>query len=480
MKRILLIVASLCLQVLNLSYALDENAAQAKKEQIQKEDSTEAVDPGQVEYYTDFKAFHFQDQKSSEGVHPDSSELRVRLGIRYQKSFSEDWLFDSDVRAIISYRESDLNGSQDNAFIEVKRLYVRRENLFNNPYLSMDVGRKRLKDNRAWLYDTDMDVLGLEYSRTLINFEGGIAGWLWNGRLGSNTSSREEAEIAARENSWYLYAQFDYQWYYKNFIGLSFVKEDYQKDNFDGDDDGFFDSNSLEDFLSSSDMSWLTLKVSGEITSAIATFENPIIYWLDFSTSIGERYYFPIEDQYNEEILKQDIESNYAFDLGFFKNFDHNQYYLGLSYAEASGDDFFNENSSGFFQPLIVTNKKRLSGVKSFHLYGHVLNPQLNNLEIVSLWAGMVVAEHYWIELAYHQYQQKVSSPLIYSSRLVLSPNGESQDIGKALDIIVSSKIRKDLDLQIIMGGFKGGSAFDSIASDKNAYRVTVEVNARW
>lgn len=448
------------------------------EESINNSGTTEIEDEkiGNYEFYSDLKLYDFNDQVPIEGVSGDNSEVRIRLGMRFQKLFAQEYFFDSDIRAIAHSRKDNFSGDRNKAFLEIKKFNLRKENLLSFSNLSLLAGRKRLKDDRSWLYDADMDLLGIEYSETLINFEAGVAGWLWDGRIGENTSERKNNEIDALKDSWYFYSQLDYQWHYKNFISLAFTNEDYSNNQINK----IYRLLRLDDYLVKSKTSWLTVKASGEITRFFKSSDNWLSYWVNLSKSNGDRQYLLPIDDINTSMIHQNIKNNYAIDFGFQMHLQRNQYFWGISQMKATGDNLLSQNNNTYYQPLIASNKNKNNEIKSFNLYGNVLSPQLSNLVISSLWAGFVFSERYWFEIAYYDYQQLIASQYLSSSKLAISPNGINTDIGTALDFFLSSEIYKDVDLHLILGSFKGGSAFDNKAVDKKAYRITVEVNARW
>lgn len=111
---------------------------------------------------------------------------------------------------------------------------------------------------------------------------------------------------------------------------------------------------------------------------------------------------------------------------------------LTVAYAIGSGDDTGSDPVDyRFRQTGYEDNVDRFGGITSVRYYGTVLDPELSNLKILTLGAGVRPIENASVELVYHSYRQHRPDRDIKGSRLSATPDGISDDIGWGLDLMV-------------------------------------------
>ena len=419
------------------------------------------------EQHASFRVVDFENMRLYGEPRRGELNVRARVGLSYNRMLSPNALFDSDVRFVSVYRKLRPEGEATQNYLEIKRLMIRMEELFGSSFNYLEVGRNRLKDDRSWLMDDDMDYLFIGYDRTLLDVEFGVATWLWDGRFGDDGTGRDEDQSIESTGSYYLWGRINHQWYYNHFIELSWVKEQYKRsDNFQTTY-----PNRVEELIQNSDLDWLTLQASGTIRQYKTEWE----YWGILSWLSGE------EHQQNDAIginRKLDMDGQLGWDFGVVGRFDHNRFAVGLGVASASAD--FDDGLQYFRQPIIAKNKKRMLGVKKYRIFGDVLAPDLANLQIESLWMGWAVKPEFWVEGGIHHYRQLKADSTVFYSRSDLRPDGKSRDIGTALDLVLGGSLDVGKELQLNLGWFQGAEAFDEIAEKDNAYRMLLEFILRW
>lgn len=434
-----------------------------------KNPATPVFDPLSAwQVYASFRLLDFEHMKPYGEPRRGELNARARLGVRYNRMLSPNSLFDFDGRFVSLYRDLRPDGEEaTSSHLEVKRLMIRMEELFGSSFNYLEAGRDRLKDERSWLMDDDMDFFIVGYDSTLLDVEFGASTWLWNGRIGDDGSGRDEDQSIGATGSHYLWGRINYQWYFRHFVELNWTKEHFTRpDDFQT---GY--PNRVEELIQSADIDWLTLQVSGILHRNQSEWE----YWGILSWLAGE------EHQQNDATginRKLEMDAQSGWDLGFVGRFDHNRFAVGLGIGSASGD--FDGEPQYFRQPIIAKNKKRMLGVKKYRIFGDVLAPDLANLQIASLWMGWAVNPGFWIEGGVHQYRQLDADSAAFYSRSRLQPDGKSKDIGTALDLVLGGRIGVGKELQLNLGWFQGGKAFDETAEDDNAYRVLLEYVQRW
>lgn len=304
--------------------------------------------------------------------------------------------------------------------------------------------------------------------RTLLDVELGIAGWLWDGRFGGDQRSRDDDQSIESSDSHYAFARVDHQWYYNHFLELSWFREHYRRP----EELQTPFPNRIEELVRRADLDWLTLTATGSHRRAQTEWE----YWGILSWQHGEEW------QQNDPLgvnRRLDMDGQLGWDFGLIGRFARNRFAVGLGMAGAQGDRD-DDGLQYFRQPVVAKNKRRLLGVKKHRIFGEALAPSLANLQIVSFWLGWAVNPTFWIEAGVHRYRQSTADATVFFSRSRLKPDGDSREIGTALDLVVGGSLGTDTDMQLKLGWFKGGEAFDTVAENDEAYRILLEFNTRW
>ena len=103
-----------------------------------------------------------------------------------------------------------------------------------------------------------------------------------------------------------------------------------------------------------------------------------------------------------------------------------------------------------------------------------MFDPELSNLSILTLGAGLRPSESTSIDLVYHYYRQNSASDELRSSNLEADPNGQSKELGQELDHVIGAEEFGGLTAELVFGAFFPGNAFGSRAD--TAYFAGFEV----
>ena len=134
--------------------------------------------------------------------------------------------------------------------------------------------------------------------------------------------------------------------------------------------------------------------------------------------------------------------------------------------------------SSGFRQTGLQENKTRIGGVKRWQRYGELLNPELANLSVATVGAGVRVLGNSSVELVAHRYRQNRAAGRVAGSRLSADPQGSRRAVGRELDLLVAVREWKHVELLFKASHFKPGSAFAPGERDAaRAVEVGISVN---
>jgi alginate production protein len=138
---------------------------------------------------------------------------------------------------------------------------------------------------------------------------------------------------------------------------------------------------------------------------------------------------------------------------------------LTVGYAVASGDPIDSDDIDHTFrQTGYQDNAARIGGVGSFNYYGTVLGPELSNLHVWTMGVGARPFRRSSVDVVYHVYRQDELDDELRGSDLVdppARPNGVSDDIGWALDVVLAPpRLWDRVYLRWTLGYFQPGEAF--------------------
>ena len=170
----------------------------------------------------------------------------------------------------------------------------------------------------------------------------------------------------------------------------------------------------------------------------------------------------------------------FGVDLGAGFRFDAPlEPFITLAAAYGSGDADLDDGKDGNFrQTGLQDNESRVFGATSYNYYGEVLDPELSNMSIWSLSAGLRPSPNASVELAYHRYRQVEAVDDLFDSDLEEDPNGVDRDLGQEVDLVVALRATERFKVSLIVGGFFPGDAFEDDADP--AYLAKLKFSYRF
>jgi alginate production protein len=302
----------------------------------------------------------------------------------------------------------------DQAFVTIKE--------FAAPF-EFHVGRRNYEDERHWLYDASLDIASISLRKGHVRAEASVGREvLWDLDL----FRREEKD---RINTYMLYAEYR---------GIEDIK--------------FAAYTIFRDDRARKEGRPLLMGVSGQGTPS----EN-FSFWTQFAYVLGS------------DESKRDF-SAYAFEFGGTYRYLDIPFHpnVTLSYASATGDGNPNDNrNTEFRQTGLQSNEAKFSGVSDFKIYGETLDPELSNLEILTVGFGFRPASNVTVDLVYHRYRLNEIADEIRNSAITALMNQDdtqlSKKVGRAFDIVLGVRnlfgVRR-LGMDWRMGWFFPGKAF--------------------
>lgn len=377
--------------------------------------------------------------------------------------------------------------SRARSFVELRELWLRADNLGGAGPWSLQAGRQRLREMRALWWNSDFDMVRLVYNTTQLKAMTGVGENLSSWRTSSNDNYRREDKDRFR-----ALGEVSWQYRHRHFLegrvllendhsGLEPVGTVIRADDRDNEDQealwggiraaGTFDApvQGVAALKYRADVLGLTGE-SGEPTSVAGPGTN-------FRTITGAN--------------RVDLRS-WAFDGGVVVGTDLPlRPVFTLGYAHGSGDGNAADGTDRAFRQSGLHGKASRFNVERQQQksYGEVLRPELSNLHIVTLGAGLPLSDTADVSLTYFNYRLDEKAGRLRGSGISAPLNGVDGDVGDALDLAFNMDLDgqvkprkglvKDVDLRVVMGTFFAGDAYEP-ASDKMVYRLFTELKFRF
>jgi alginate production protein len=290
--------------------------------------------------------------------------------------------------------------------------------------LELTVGRRNFEDDRHWLYDTSLDVIAIKFKRANFNAEFSY------GRKDLVNLDLTKAVKPTRTDNAMVYLE------YRGIEDIKLAGYAIRRDDRTGQEG--------KPLL-------LGLRAYGMPTDRFN-------FWGELAFQRGKD-----EDKKNMGGHAIDAGATYRFpDLPLHPN-------VTLGYASASGDANSNDNkNTEFRQSGLQSNEFKIGGVSKFKYYGEVLDPELSNLQILTVGLGIRPATTMHVELVYHKYRVNEFTDELRNWALTARMNQDpsrpqSKDVGSALDVVFGFRnlfgVRR-LGLDLRAGWFFPGEAF--------------------
>jgi alginate production protein len=134
---------------------------------------------------------------------------------------------------------------------------------------------------------------------------------------------------------------------------------------------------------------------------------------------------------------------------------------LFAGYAVGSGDRKPEEGTDrSFRQTSLQANEAGFGGVERFAHYGVTLDPELSNLRVLTLGAGLSLLRSSSLDLVYHYYRLMEPAPFLRDARLEATLTGEERDLGHGVDLVLAIEEWERFELELIATALRAGRAF--------------------
>lgn len=397
------------------------------------------------------------------------------------------------IRAVVDARAVAIDGSTPgeddngeslttNNYMELRQYFVRfAGDMFGAPHLNLTVGRQRIRESQALWWNRDIEAVRLGYDTTLLKGFVAVGEQLSsNSTIDNFFDSRQDRLRFMGEASWHyspghfvdLRALYEDDHSGTGAVGDVILSDDQDEEDFNLLWAGArFHGNAARQFpvLSGLDYRFDAMVVSGEediVTTAAAGSDTRNI------TGINNRDVFGWAIDGSLSWKSDNLPLRPVFTLG---------------YAYGSGDDDTTDNKNNEFRQSDLHGNSSLAGnsTGSVYHYGEVLRPELSNIHILTVGAGIPLGEFADVNLFYHYYRLDEKAASLRSSGIRANLNNSDKDIGHELDVVLNFDLGEAFDfapttisrakLRTSAGVFRAGDAYGA-AADENSARVFTEL----
>jgi hypothetical protein len=337
-------------------------------------------------------------------------------------------------------------------FLERGEMWLFSENIAGS-HFSLDLGRLDFEDDRRWWWDDELDAVRVAYERE--TFEIALAAAR---ELGPDRSDQSDVD-PDDERVFRLIGEASWEWTQNHAVELFWL---YQDDHSRTETLGTVVDAEREDG-SDAQLTWLGARLTGVFAFETRGFLG---YWLDTALVIGDEKVIEYEDlsrrqSVADELTRRDVNA-WGLDAGI-------SWMLALpceprvyaGYTFGSGDSKPEEGDDrSFRQSGIETNEAGFGGVERFTQYGIALDPELSNLGILTIGAGLSLFRSSSLDLVYHHYQLVEPAFVLRDSRLDTVLDGEHRTLGDGVDLVLAIEEWERLEVDLAVSAFRADQAF--------------------
>lgn len=352
--------------------------------------------------------------------------------------------------------EEDLLGKSfedvHDTYLERGEMWLYSENILGTG-ISADVGRLDFDDDRTWWWDDELDAARLTWEGESAEIVVALAYELGSDRSDQSFVDPEEERVVRwiSEFSWDFAEEHSFQ--------LFLLHQDDHSPTEEVGDDVAVDREDEEDAR----LTWFGARQTGVFSLPRG---NLLGYWLDAGLVRGRERRLDFGDVVDgrvevEERTSRDVRG-WGFDVGasWLLPIAHEPR-LFVGYAFGSGDATEGGTDRAYRQTGIHANESGFGGVERFPSYGLLLQPELSNLHVVTVGAGLSVLRSSSLDLVYHHYRLDENSDELRDSLLEAELTEDSKRLGWGVDLVLALEEWERFEFDVAASVLRTGSAFE-------------------
>ena len=342
--------------------------------------------------------------------------------------------------------EEDLLGNTfedvSDTYVERGEMWVYSENVLESG-VNLDAGRLDFEDDRRWWWDDELDAARIGYESGSVEVTLALAYELASDRSDRSWVDPEHERVLRwiSESSWDFHENHSFQ--------VFLLHED---DHSPTEQVGDTVSVEREDDADAR-LTWVGLRQTGIFDLGARGYLG---YWLDTAVMRGDEREIEFGDPEGgrveaEEVRRHDV-SGWAVDAGF-------SWLLPLP-CEPRLFAGYAHGSEEFRQSGVQDNEAGFGGVERFDSYGLLLQPELSNLGIVTLGAGLSLFRSSSLDLVYHHYRLYEPSEDLRDSELQFELDDEHKELGHEIDLVLALEEWERLEFTVAASALRTSNAF--------------------
>ncbi len=342
----------------------------------------------------------------------------------------------------------------DDWYVERGEMWIFAHDLFGSD-VDLDLGRLNFEDDRRWWWDSELDAVRLAWEGGPADAFGASLALGWE--LGPDRSDRHRL-AADEEDLLRVLAELSWEVAANHGVELFALLED---DRSGHAPVGASVRASRADETDAR-LFWLGPRALGGFVSESAW---TLGYWLDGGLVRGSELIALHGDPEAglrpvEFVARRDV-SGWALDLGLVGIAPTPlEPRVTLAYAIGSGDDRRGSRDHAYRQSGLHANETGFGGVRRFPHYGRLLDPELSNLGVATVGAGISLFAASSLDLVYHHYRLIHRAESLRSSRLESALDGRHRSVGHGVDLVLAIEEGDRFELELSGSVFRAGSAF--------------------
>jgi len=333
---------------------------------------------------------------------------------------------------------------------------------FAGDRVALHLGRQNLRETCEWWWDDDLDAARIVFDDGPLHAYAGFAREL------AKVSTRDDGIDPEQEDVDRFFASASWLWSARQSLELFAL---HQNDRSSSPALGQFVRESRQD-ESDADLTWLGVRAMGQRS---LDARGTLRYWADLAYVRGDELAYEFDDDAVDARIRREVDG-YGIDLGAsWETRLPGRPAFTAGFARGSGDRDPDDGDDGSFrQTGLHGNKWRFYGVNRFRYYGEVLRPELSNLDIYTLSAGMRFWQNSSVELVYHHYRQVKPAQTLRDVRIDADLDGQHRHVGDGIDLVIGIREGRHVDLGLTAGWFRSGSAYGALAGE-SAWLLNLE-----
>lgn len=343
-------------------------------------------------------------------------------------------------------------------FAERGEMWLYSENIAGS-HVNLDLGRLHFEDERRWWWDEELDAVRFAYETE--TFEVALAAAR---ELGRTRSDRDFVE-PEHDRVFRLLGELSWDWSPHHGLELFAL---YQDDHSPTERPDQVVPWEREDD-SDARLTWLGARLLGVLDLRARGIFG---YWLDTALVRGKERLLEFDDLSSSRSIVSDRTRRrvrgWAIDAGLHwilpLRFEPRFF---AEYAVGSGDSTPERGTDrSFRQTGLQANEAGFGGVERFAQYGVLLDPELSNLQVFTLGAGISLLRSSSLDLVYHYYRLVDPALQLRNARIEATFTGRDRDLGHELDLVLALEEWERLEFELVLSGLRAGRAFGSDRGD--------------